>query len=429
MRKDLLVSILIVGISLGTAWAIRGHFGHEQGAAWAGAIGALALVLVSGRKDWYQKMFTVALSAAFGWGVTGMISYGMVVGYGRSDNFPNAFYGLLMLFVIGGLFGLLGGGLTGLALESSKEKQVQWPALLTRMTAGGLIAYGFLIWQLEWLMTPPRQESWAICLGASLAMIWYMKQHGFSSSLRVALITGTGAGWGFAFGNFLQTLGTVLAIRFNMWNVMEYSIGFFGGSALAYSIFTSEWPQSLPAEKWENRIAYILVFIFIPFVVFQYSLLPDSLEERFHRFRFAENTEWLAALSSLMSCLVLVIAAAITGLNIRNCRYHFDKKNVLNAFTVLFVAYFAVSYLVNGLAGGEMQLPGHLYVLNLIVVLVLLEKAGSPFAGRLVPEGDSMKLVRLLMLVILIIAVLSLVSILIHGEMPGAHDRFPLSTR
>tara|TARA_S200000501_G_scaffold361370_1_gene389513 strand:+ start:290 stop:427 length:138 start_codon:yes stop_codon:yes gene_type:complete len=38
------LGILIVAMALGTAWAIRGQFGHEQGAAWAGAIGGLALV-------------------------------------------------------------------------------------------------------------------------------------------------------------------------------------------------------------------------------------------------------------------------------------------------------------------------------------------------------------------------------------------------
>ena len=112
------ISILVVGMALGTAWAVRGQFGHEQGAALAGAIGAMALILVSKREDWYPKILTVALSSAVGWGAGGMISYGLVVGYGRSDNFPNALYGLLMLFVIGGLFGLLGGGLSGLDRKS-----------------------------------------------------------------------------------------------------------------------------------------------------------------------------------------------------------------------------------------------------------------------------------------------------------------------
>ena len=119
------ISILIVGMALATAWAIRGQFGHEQGAAWAGAVGGLALVMVSKRKDWYNKMILVALASAIGWGVGGMISYGRVVGYGRSDSFINVFYGLGMLFVIGALFGLIGGGLVGLTLESTKEKKVK----------------------------------------------------------------------------------------------------------------------------------------------------------------------------------------------------------------------------------------------------------------------------------------------------------------
>lgn len=95
-------------MTLGTAWAIRGHFGHELGAAWAGGIGALALVLVSQRKNWHAKMLMIAFSSAIGWGSGGMISYGKVVAYGRSDDFLNAAYGLLMLFVIGSLFGLMG---------------------------------------------------------------------------------------------------------------------------------------------------------------------------------------------------------------------------------------------------------------------------------------------------------------------------------
>ena len=99
------IGILIVGMTLGTSWAIRGQFGHEQGAAWAGAIGALSLVAVSKRQDWYSKMLTIALSSAAGWGAGGMISYGIVVGYGRSISYPNALFGLIMLFFIGALFG------------------------------------------------------------------------------------------------------------------------------------------------------------------------------------------------------------------------------------------------------------------------------------------------------------------------------------
>ena len=91
-NKKLNVKVLVVAMSLATAWAIRGQFGHEQGAAWAGAIGGLALVVVGKRKDWHAKMVLIALASALGWGAGGMISYGVVVGYGKADNFINAFW-------------------------------------------------------------------------------------------------------------------------------------------------------------------------------------------------------------------------------------------------------------------------------------------------------------------------------------------------
>jgi hypothetical protein len=65
-NRQLLYALLVVGMSLGTAWAIRGQFGHEQGAAWAGGIGGLGIVLIAKRKDWYAKAFQLALASAAG---------------------------------------------------------------------------------------------------------------------------------------------------------------------------------------------------------------------------------------------------------------------------------------------------------------------------------------------------------------------------
>src|SRR5687767_12187716 len=100
-NRQLTISILVVAMALGTAWAIRGRFGHEQGAAWAGALGAVVVVLAAKRIDWYNNVFKIALAAAFGWGISGVVSYGVVVGYGRGVDFGNVYYGLMMLFLIG----------------------------------------------------------------------------------------------------------------------------------------------------------------------------------------------------------------------------------------------------------------------------------------------------------------------------------------
>lgn len=422
MTKSQWIGVLIVGMALGTAWAVRGQFGHEQGAAWAGGIGALALVLVSQRKDWNKKMLSVAFVSAIGWGVTGMISYGRVVGYGRADNFPNAFYGLLMLFVIGGLFGLLGGGLTGLCLESSEKKKVKWAGLMAEMVAGALISYGLLVEQLGVLMTPPRSEAWAICLGGGLAMLWYMVRNRFQSSLRVALFTALGAGFGFAFGNFLQIVGNVLQINFNMWNVMEYSIGFFGGTSLAYTVFTSHWPQAENGpKKWETKIALLFLVAFIPLVIFRESIQYDEVVKRFANFPDPENaarlTSWVAA---------ILLSAVMLFAWIKKEQQSDSCAPVKSFFAVWFALYIIMSYLVTGALAGQFHLNHHLYVVNFIVIFLLVKNTGYPLVGIQLYKMNYRRYRLWLAGIIAVIAILTLIAISIHGEINGAHNRFPV---
>ncbi len=416
------ISILIVGLSFGTAWAIRGQFGHEQGAAWAGAIGALALVLVSGRREWYSKILLIAMSSAIGWGAGGMISYGKVVGYGRSTDFMNTSYGLLMLFVIGALFGLLGGGFTGLTLGSSDQKRVNWGCLVAEMAAGGLIAYSFLINQLEVLMTPPRSEAWAVCLGAGLAMIWHMARNNYKSPLRVALFSALGAGFGFAFGNFLQILGNVLEIRFNMWNVMEYSIGFFGGSLMAYGVFTSEWPEeSFSAKPWENKVAFLLVFVFIPLFVITNSPVFDVLSGDLTQAKNLRDITMFGSIAAIISLIIVAITGWVVTVKSGNS---FERKDALLFFMMYLGAYIFISYCVTGLFGGVFLLNHHLYVVNYIVVLVLLKKQLPAFFQQPVPDITGSKWLLYTVAIILFLLVLAFILINIHDEINGASSRF-----
>ena len=417
------ISVILVAISFGTAWAIRGQFGHEQGAAWAAAIGGLALVLASGRTDWLQRTVSVAMASAIGWGMGGMISYGQIVGYGRADNLLNAGYGLLMLFVIGGLYGLIGGGLTGLTLESTKEKKVNWGQLIAEMVAGAFIAYGFLVMQLEILMTPPRSEAWAFCLGAGLALLWYMARNGFNSSLRVAFYTMVGSGFGFAFGNFLQTAGNILEINFNMWNVMEYSIGFFGGGALAYSFFTSPWPVLTEKPKpWENRVNYIVVFILFPFIVFIESLTFGKLETRLGNSGIDANT---ALVSRIVSFFVVLVVAVYAAFKFESRHFEIKSKTASGLFLVIFSAYIIVSFLVTGALGGQFHSNHFLYLVNLLVALVLMYRVSNPFVLNTNYDLTiGKKHWFFLVTVLVFIVLLAFVLINMHGELGGSHNRF-----
>lgn len=426
LNKNQIISILIVAMSFGTAWAVRGQFGHEQGAAWAAGIGGLALVLVSNRNDWYQRVLSVTLASAIGWGMGGMISYGQIVGYGRSDDFVNAAYGLLMLFVIGGLYGLIGGGLTGLTLESSGEKKVKWAQLMTEMVAGGLVSYGFLVMQLEILMTPPRSEAWAFCFGAGLALVWYMARNGFKSSIKVAYFTMIGGGFGFAFGNFLQIIGNLLEINFNMWNVMEYSIGFFGGSALAYSVFTSPWPKNTDSPKpWENRVSFLIALVFVPLLVFQQSMTISVLIERLGNSGIDQKT---AMLSSILSGLLICIVILFYTVKFEKLKFVFSKNNVLLVFLTFISVYVAISFVVSGIFAGKVLFNHVLYVVNIVVVMFLLRFVNNPFSTQLNQDVKIYHL-KVLAAILILVVILAVLLINIHGELSGFQTRFEYSGR
>ena len=256
--------ILFTGLLLGLAWAIRGHFGHEWGAAWAGAIGGMAILVGSQRRDWLAQIPYISALTALGWGVGGMMSYGMVIGYCRGDDFINVFYGYLMLAVIGGLYGCIGGGFLGLGLETTETKQPNWATLLTEMIAGGLLIWGLVIYQLEWFMTPPRSELWAACLGAALAMIWYMVRNQFNKALKVALLTMLGAAFGFSFGNFIQGIGNASGASYNWWNVMEFILGFSGGLAMSYAVVTTEWERIKPPSNSVQNLSLFFILLMVP---------------------------------------------------------------------------------------------------------------------------------------------------------------------
>ena len=420
--KNQLISILIVAMACGTAWAIRGQFGHEQGAAWAGGIFAVALVLVSKRKDWYSKIFSIAMASAVGWGAGGMMSYGQIVGYGRSSSFPNAFYGLLMLFVIGGLYGILGGGLVGLTLESSKVKKINWGALLAEMIAGGVLGYYLFVVQLGWLMTPPREEMWSVCLGAGLALLWHMARNNYASPLRVSLYSALGAGFGFAFGNFLQTLGAGFEIQFNMWNVMEYSIGFCGGIGMAYGVFSSAWPEETAgSEVWESKIGMLLVFVGIPFINLIDSMGYHTLLERI---KDPVNPETTAMLSTLFSTLIIISVAIIGTYKYTKSRTGFERKDILVLFITYLTAYILVSYIVSGVFAGRFPSNHQLYVVNLAVILWLAGKQYTPFFGNPISGMPVNKWFLYLIGIVIIIMFLAFISVNTHGVMGGAHERF-----
>lgn len=413
-NKQTFISTLMVALAFGTAWAVRGKFGHEQGAAWAGAIGAISVVLVAKRTDWYNKVFTIALAAAVGWGLSGMISYGQVVGYGHASDFVNAYYGLLMLFVIGALYGFLGGGLFGLTLAESKEFKVNWASLLAEMVAMALLTYGLLINQLEWFMTPPRSELWAACLGASIALAWYIRRNKQESVWRVAVWSTLGAGFGFAFGNFLQVLGHGSSLPFNFWNIMEYSIGFFGGLGMAYATFTSPWPSGeTTLDKRRNLLPILFLVVFIPFVLWEQSFLSGDLHHIVEIGGSEEVISWFRTISFLAIALAAIILIT------KYYRAQYDASSVKSIFLIYLGVYTFLSFLLTGITVHPIE--QYLYLVNIAVILFLLPSLHDNFS---LTVPSSRKKVVAAVFCVLSIAILAILAMQSHGELPGSHVRF-----
>lgn len=423
-NKQLYFAMLLVGMSLGTAWAIRGQFGHEHGAAWAGTIGSLSVLLIAKRPDWYAKVFAATLAGALGWGLGGLASYGIVVGYGRGSDFINVYYGLLMLFVIGGLYGFVGGGLFGLALADSPTKPVKWHEVIVEMVVGAILFYFFLIEEFNWNMTPPRSEMWAACFGAAVALTWYMVRNQQTSALRVAVFSGLGGGFGFAFGNFLQVLGGLTGIKFNFWNMMEYSLGFFGGLGMAYGTFTSEWERTDDQQpKSKVWFPLLMTFLVIPYIVWEQSFTIERLQRIFSELDVAPESPILAGVQFTALGLLVLFAAVLWVLFYVNksSLVSYSEKNVYMLFLGHWGLYVVFSLLLTGAFLSTYRIEQYLYILNWVVVAVLLPKVEIGFMLRPILVG---KWGKNFVLVLASIAILSLILINSHGELKHAHKRF-----
>ena len=423
-NKPLILNLIIVGMTLGTNWAIRGQFGHEQGAAWAGAVGAIAIILLSGRQDWHSKLFKAVMAAAIGWGLGGLMSYGVVVGYGRGTEFVNVYYGLLMLFVIGGLYGFVGGGLFGLVLSDSKSTKVKWHSLFTGSVASAIVCYFFIVMEWEWFMTPPRSEVWAACLGVGLFLLWFTKYYDYKSALRVAVFSGLGGGFGFAFGDFLQVLGNVSGISFNFWNVMEYSLGFFGGVGMAYGTFTSQWePSNDLQSKSSNLIPMLFVVLFIPFVVWDQTFSIEKIQGIYAKLISGDSTDiaWIIQIGVLV-LILLYTALFVIKYQIKKGGelIQYSKNEVMTFFFSHFALYTLFSLLITGAIVSTYRIEQYLYLVNFIVILIAIPKLQPVFS----PVVENKYWGRNFVLLLLIIAVLAFIAINTHGEMPGMQRRF-----
>lgn len=115
-------TFLLAALSLSIGWGIRGNFGHEYGAMIPGALTAIAVCMMSGRADWRARVPYFGMFGALGWAFGGSISYMQVIAHTHSGHAPTQYYGFFCLFLIGFLWGGMGGAGTAFPAVADRKR-------------------------------------------------------------------------------------------------------------------------------------------------------------------------------------------------------------------------------------------------------------------------------------------------------------------
>jgi hypothetical protein len=249
------VGLVLVGLSLALGWGIRGNYGHEIGAMLPGALAAIAAALASGRADWRARVPFFALFGALGWAFGGSISYMQVIGYTHSGHLQSQLYGFAGLFLIGFLWGALGGGGTALPAVLDRQRlQSLFPALLVAFAAMSLpdLVTGLFADATAVGGAMKRQESplywldsdWLQAVAVIVAMTAYdLVERRFARSGELLLLGAAGTLAGAAIQLVLHAAGldTVL------WQILVRPQG--DPSLFPIEQLVTNWPNALPAAS------------------------------------------------------------------------------------------------------------------------------------------------------------------------------------
>jgi hypothetical protein len=267
---DRIARSVFVALAVGLGWGIRGDFGHVVGAMFPGACLGLALAYVSGQRSLFLWMPVIAGLSAFGIGVGGSMSYGILHGYAQADTLVNYSYGFLTLFLQGSAWGTFGGALIGLVLERKPLTTSEWLGWLASIFLGGFVTVFVVVQVLGFQINPPRNNSSIAFMGAAIVQIVWLAVNGRTTGLRGAVLGYVGFGLGMSLGRLLGNIAHVAeatgGFTINHWNVMETSCGLIGGFIYAFGMVDRAYPA--PAEEqelsWPSVAGIIYVLGLIP---------------------------------------------------------------------------------------------------------------------------------------------------------------------
>ena len=275
----LVIAVVLTALAAGTGWGIRGQYGHESGAMLAGALASLTLVMLfvpaasSLGAARAAAMMTVAI------GIGGSMTYGSTVGLTHDQpvigNSSAYWWGMLGLFIKGGLWIGFGGVLLGMGLGGKRYRPLEIAMLMAGLF--GLMLLG--VWLINtpydppakvlprfyfsdnWIFEPdenvkPRFEIWGGYFVSLMTLLAYVRiVKGDRLAARMGVIAIIFGGLGFSCGQSVQayhawrpevfTEGFLSPFSdytryFNWWNMMETTFGLIWGAGMAFGLWLNQ---------------------------------------------------------------------------------------------------------------------------------------------------------------------------------------------
>ncbi|MBK5290247.1 MAG: hypothetical protein JJE04_00950 [Acidobacteriia bacterium] len=363
------MGLLLVALSHCIGWAVRGNWGHENGAMIPGALSALALVACSGRANWMRRAAWFGFFGALGWSFGGSMSYGIVIGYTKSGVGATVAYGLAMLFVIGFLWGAVGGAAVAMT-ASFEDRRLRdffpplivvfcvWAVwewlemggpnwfdsdwvgvgllllsvsghclwkrsvsdaarLMLRMGVGWFAGMLVLVQVMGLHMTPPRSDNWAGSVGMAAAMLAWFWRRGELEIVRVSLITALFSGAGFALGDLFQVLGPSTGITTNWWSLMEQSFGFIAGAGLWIAMRPLMGAERREEEGMDWSHGFAVWFLL---VVMTYVNIRKNVTTAWLKNQVMPEAWWGLSADAWFHVAYFLLALTVTALVVRHWR-------------------------------------------------------------------------------------------------------------
>ncbi|MDA7866829.1 hypothetical protein N9B57_02725 [Verrucomicrobia bacterium] len=309
---SLFLVVLLSAMAGGMGWGIRGQYGHETGAMIAGALVGLVLAFFFCPR--VSSLFTaraVALmTVAIGFG--GSMTYGQTVGLTHDapliGNTDALTWGMVGLFIKGGLWIAFAGAFLGIGLSRVDYKPTEIASLLVLMVfllflGVSLINHPFdpaekilpnVYFSDHWFWEPdselkPRPERWGGLFFALVGVLIYVSIIKRDKLAQVLTLFGfLAGGFGFSLGQSVQayhawhpevfeagifakaSVSQVIS-HFNWWNMMETTFGAVFGAILGLGVWlnrglirtesSKDQVEMSPANEWLLVLVHVAALL------------------------------------------------------------------------------------------------------------------------------------------------------------------------